>query len=271
METDVAQDSESREILVETFDHVQLISLNRPRTMNALTPTLLNSLLEALSRADANPEIRIVVLTGSGPAFCSGQDLKLLKAAEGKSVSEVVEAALAKHYVPVIELIHSSRLIVIAAINGVAAGAGLSLALAADVRVAAAGSYLYQAFTKIGLIPDAGSTYFLPRIVGQSRALEISLRAEPLDAETAQHYGLVSEVYPAASLVAEALSLAQRLASGSYATALAKQLFRATVNASLQECFSHEAAFQAKAAATEDFSTGLEAFLTKTPARFHWR
>lgn len=247
-------------------DNVATIRLNRPEKMNALNRTMRRELVEALARAP--DEARAIILTGSGRAFCAGQDLGDVERLEELEIAEL----LREEYEPLIRLIHDGPLPVIAAVNGTAAGAGANLALASDIVIAAQSAKFIQAFTRIGLIPDAGGTWFLPRLVGQARAMGMSLLADPIPAQTAAEWGLIWEVVEDDALEPHAIALARRLASGpGIAYRLTKRALRASGANDLEAQLVLEAQSQAEAAQSRDFMEGVMAFLEKRAPRFEGR
>lgn len=247
---------------------VLVLTLNRPQALNSLTAEMLLALGRALGEDAAEPAVRAVVITGAGRAFCAGQDLRSADLERG---SHDARSHLRSHYLPVIEAMGAVEKPVIAAINGVAAGAGLSLALAADLRLAAETATLIQAFVRVGLVPDAGATYFLPRLVGLGRALELSMLGDPLPAAEAARIGLVNRVVPADQLMAATRELALRLADGPRSVGLIKRLLRQSLENDLHTQFGREADAQAEAMVTEDFHEGMDAFLEKRSPRFRGR
>jgi 2-(1,2-epoxy-1,2-dihydrophenyl)acetyl-CoA isomerase len=264
----MGDDASSPPLLAALDGAVLLLTLNRPETLNSLTSEMLVALDRALEEDAAEQAVRAVVITGSGRGFCSGQDLTELP---GQAGDVDVRARLASDYLPVIQAISTLEKPVIAAVNGVAAGAGLSLALACDLRVAAETATLVQAFVRIGLVPDAGATYFLPRLVGLGRAVELSLLGDTVPAAEALRIGLVNQVVPDAQLLAAARELAGRLAAGPRSLGLTKRLFRQSLGSTLAAQFDREADAQAEAVATEDFLEGLAAFSEKRSPRFRGR
>ncbi len=256
------------EVLVDRQDGVLTITLNRPEVLNALTDRMLRDLDGALRRAARDDAVRCVVLTGAGRGFCAGQDLRDAAGAEAGFLRE----ALRTRYNPVILLMRTMDKPVLAAVNGVAAGAGCSLALAADLRLASDRATFIQAFSRVGLIPDSGATYLLPRLVGVGRALELIFTAEPLGAEDALRLGLVNRVVPHDDLLAQAQALAARLAAGpTRAFGLAKRAVAYGLSATLEQALEYEAMLQEIAGRTADYREGVAAFLDKRPPRFAGR
>jgi 2-(1,2-epoxy-1,2-dihydrophenyl)acetyl-CoA isomerase len=245
---------------------VALISLNRPERRNALTAELLGELLQAFETVRNDPSVRAIVLTGEGPTFCSGQDLSIFT---GKIEGHVVRDAVIKLYKPLILTMVELEKPIVGAINGGAAGAGTSLALACDLRIMADDSYLLQAFSNIGLVPDAGSTWFMARQLGYSRALQLCIEAERIPAARCLELGLCNRVAPPAELRAEALAWAQKLAQRpTLAVGWTKQALAAAVTTTLEASIHLEADLQAQAVATQDHIEGVTAFLQKRAPQF---
>ncbi|MGI8927757.1 MAG: enoyl-CoA hydratase-related protein [Tepidiformaceae bacterium] len=257
-------------ILYEPREGVAVITLNRPEVLNAFTPEALAELDAALTRAPADG-LRAVLLTGAGRGFSAGMDLASIQhlyAGKGPDFT----ALLRDNFHPVIRRIRELEMPVIAAVNGVAAGAGMSLALACDIRIAADNARFATAFTKIGLVPDSGMAYTLPRLVGQGRARYLMLAGEPLDAAGALAIGLVDRVVPAAELASAAFAAASAFASGpTKAFAYTKQLVAAAEHGTFDEVLEREAALQQAAGDTTDHRGAVAAFLAKEPARFTGR
>src|SRR5882672_10413917 len=206
-------------ILVETHAHYHLITLNRPERLNALTVEMAAALMAALDAAEADSSCRTLLITGAGRAFCAGQDLTAIVGIAPAEIGHLLD-----HYNPLIRKLRALRMPVVCAVNGVAAGAGANLALACDIVVAARSASFVQAFARIGLIPDCGGTWFLPRLVGTARARALAMLAEPLPAETAAEWGLIWRMVEDENLADEAQALAARLASqASTALALTKR------------------------------------------------
>jgi 2-(1,2-epoxy-1,2-dihydrophenyl)acetyl-CoA isomerase len=244
---------------------VQTITLNRPDKMNAFTRGMHAELRDALKDA-RDPEVRAVVVTGAGRAFCAGQDLTEF----GETAD--IGAALRATYHPNILAVRALEKPVIAAVNGACAGAGLSFACACDIRVAADAAAFVPGFIGIGLIPDAGGTYFIRRLLGASRAFEWMSSNRRLTAAEAHAWGLVSEVVEADALATRAADLAAFYAAmPTRAVGMTKRLFDHADNATLEEQLEHEAQLQAAAAQSGDFREGVSAFLEKRPPRFTGR
>jgi len=249
---------------------VLTLTLNRPERLNSLDDALLEALLSGLRTAREDASVRAVVITGAGRGFCAGADLvqSALRSGAGVSSGAAVRAHLQEHYAPLITGIRELEKPVVAAVNGVAAGAGMSLALACDLRIAAESASFLQAFVRIGLVPDAGSTYFLPRLVGMARAMELAMLGERIPAAEALAVGLVNRVVPDASLASAAAELAGRLAEGPRSLGLIKRALYLSSESDLRTQMAHEEDLQALAAGTADFAEGVAAFLEKRPARF---
>jgi 2-(1,2-epoxy-1,2-dihydrophenyl)acetyl-CoA isomerase len=253
----------TRTILPRHDGGVLTLTLNRPEVRNGLDATMRRELLDAVRAA---PEAaRVLVLTGAGKAFCSGQDLS----AGGKLD---VERTLREEYEPVLRAIYDCPIPTIAAVNGAAAGAGANLALACDVVIAAESAVFVQAFARIGLLPDAGGTWWLPRQVGFARAMGAALFAEPVTAREAAAWGMIWQAVPDAVFAGTIEARAAALANGpTTAYRLIKQAIRAGLGNGLEEQLALEARLQAEATATRDFSEGVAAFLGKRAPRFEGR
>jgi len=245
---------------------VARITLNRPDKMNCLSGPMRRELLHALRRAPE--EARAVLLTGAGRGFCSGQDL-----GDARSLADLdLEGTLRDEYEPLLRALYDCPIPTLCAVNGAAAGAGANLALAADVVIAARSAVFIEAFARIGLIPDAGGTYWLPRMVGTARAMGMCLFAEPIPAGRAADWGLIWEVVEDGLLGERADALARRLAQGpTLALRLTKQALRASAANDLDAQLALEAKLQGQAGASRDFLEGVTAFLDKREARFEGR
>lgn len=246
------------------------IVLNRPQRMNAWSDAMSRDLLEALRDVAADDAVRAVMLTGAGRAFCSGADLKegMASAAANNGVLDTGEA-LTRWYHPIVTAIREMPKPFVSAVNGPAAGAGLSLALAADLVVAKESAYFLLAFVNIGLVPDGGASLFVPARIGFARTAEMAMLGEPVPAAKAADIGLINAVWPDAEFEEKAAALLLRLSNGptrSYAGT--KRELNHWVYARMQEHLALEASIQGDLARTKDFTEGVAAFLEKRPTRF---
>lgn len=250
-------------VLYALNDGVAVLTLNRPEVMNALTGALRAALLAALHRARA--EARVIVLTGAGRAFCSGQDL-----IDARALGAVdFERVLNDEYVPLITAITEAPMPVIAAVNGAAAGAGANLALACDVVIATESASFIQAFTRIGLMPDAGGTYWLPRQIGMARAMGAALFADRISARQAADWGMIWEAVPDEGFAAHVAARAAALARGpGLALSAVKQALRASPDNDLGRQLALEARLQGRLGGSQDLAEGVAAFLEKRAPRF---
>jgi 2-(1,2-epoxy-1,2-dihydrophenyl)acetyl-CoA isomerase len=248
-------------------DEVATITLNRPESLNSLTNPMKESLLGALQSARDDENVRAVVLTGAGRAFCVGQDLKEHKA--GLDAGQTDLPTVTEHYNPIVRAITSLPKPVIAAVNGMAAGAGASLAFACDIRIVADTGAFLMAFANVGLGPDSGASWTLQRLVGHGRATAMLMLAEPVAAQQALEMGLVSAVVPADDLEPVVDALATKLAAGpTIAYAAIKETVDFAASHSLTESLAREAEEQAKCGATLDHASAVHAFLNKQPTSF---
>jgi 2-(1,2-epoxy-1,2-dihydrophenyl)acetyl-CoA isomerase len=256
------------QLIVDTEDGVATIRLNNPARLNALSVTMTMELLDVLERLGQDRSVRAILMTGEGRGFSSGADLSALQEPYLKGERPKLSFFLRDGYNKLIPLLTDTPKPVVAAINGVVAGAGVSLALACDFRLASEEASFSMAFVKIGLIPDAGSCYLLPRTLGMAGALELALLSEKVDATRALDIGLVNRVVPAEHLMSEAQDLCRRLAGlPTVAIGLTKRMFNEASRLSLQQTMDREAEVQDEAAATNDHLEGVLAFLQKrTPA-----
>ncbi len=253
------------DLRLEVADWVATLTLDRPDALNSLTVPLKEELLATFRRIARDRDVRAVVLTGAGRAFCAGQDLR--ERLEPGSAPLATE--LRERYNPLILAMRTLEKPIVGAINGVAAGAGASLAFACDIRLAAEDARFVLAFGRVGLVPDSGATWLLPRLVGAAKAAELALVGESLTAADAERFGLVARVVPGASLMGAARALAIRLASGApRAIALTKRALNRSWDATLEESLEYEAYLQGIAGATDDHREGLAAFVEKRPPRF---
>jgi len=252
-------------IRTETTDAVLTITLDRPDALNAFDRAMKGELLAALKAADRDRAVRVLIITGAGRAFSAGQDLK---ERQDPGAADLI-TELRTRYNPLILAMRRLEKPIIAAVNGVAAGAGCSLALACDLVIASEQARFIQAFSRVGLVPDSGSTWFLPRLMGYARAAEMTFLAEPMDAATAERLGLVNRVVPGDRLMDEARALAERLAGAApLALALTKRALNRAMGADLASQLDYEAQLQAVAGASADHAEGVAAFVAKRPPAF---
>jgi 2-(1,2-epoxy-1,2-dihydrophenyl)acetyl-CoA isomerase len=246
---------------------VATITLNHPEVLNATSPEMLEGLGAALDAIEApERDVRCIVLTGAGRAFCAGANLQGRGDGGGKKVAG---AELESVYHPLLRRLRGLPCPIVSAVNGAAAGIGMSFALLGDLVLAARSAYFLQAFRRIGLVPDGGSTWLLPRRIGMARALELSLLGEKLPAETALSWGLINRVCDDTSLLGEARALAENLARGpTVALGMMRQLYWDSAENSFEDQLNLECRSQRRAGATADFREGVAAFLEKRPARF---
>jgi 2-(1,2-epoxy-1,2-dihydrophenyl)acetyl-CoA isomerase len=255
-------------LLYDITDGVCIITLNRPEVYNAFNEQMKHEMNDALKETEKNSAVRCVVIRGAGnKAFCSGQDLKE-HAGEQRSLKDSLE----KSYNPMIRKIRTMEKPVIGMINGVAAGAGCSLALACDMRIMSNTAKLIEVFIRIGLVPDSGSHWFLAKLVGMARAFEYAATGRDITAEEAERVGLVNKVVPAEHLEAETMALAQRLAHApTKAIGLIKRTLNKALSTDLDSLLEYEAYIQQIASETKDHEEGTKAFLEKRPANFQGR
>jgi len=252
-------------LLFTTTNSVLTITLNRPESYNALNETMKRELNDAFNQAGKDNAVRCIVLRGAGEkAFCSGQDLKEHNGS-GRSLKESLEQS----YNPLIRRMRSLEKPVIGMINGVAAGAGLSIALACDMRIMSDTAKLIEVFIRIGLIPDSGSHWFLPRLVGMAKAFEYAATGRDIDAAEAERVGLVNRVVPAADLEKTVIALAEKLAKApTRSIGLIKRTLNTSLASGLDALLDYEAVVQEIASTTEDYREGVKAFLEKREAVF---
>ena len=251
-------------ILVEIKDQVATLTLNRPEKFNAFNREMALLLQQELDACRQN-EIRAVVITGNGKAFCAGQDLGEVVDPQGPGMARILK----EHYNPIVTRIRALGKPVIAAVNGVAAGAGANLALCADITIAGESANFIQAFSKIGLVPDTGGSFFLPRLIGMQRAAALMMTGDKLSAAEAASMGMIWKTVPDQELLAQAMGLAKQLATmPTTALGLIKQQLNASFTNTIEEQLQLEDRLQQQAAATADFREGVQAFLEKRTAHF---
>jgi 2-(1,2-epoxy-1,2-dihydrophenyl)acetyl-CoA isomerase len=268
----VAVSSPYDTIIYEKQEGVAIIRMNRPEKLNALSQQMLEELATALSSAESDPEVRCVVITGVGRAFSAGADLSELQARYEKQEPVNLGQHLRRYFNPLILRIRRMEKPVIALVNGVAAGAGLGLALACDLRIASEDARFVEAFTKVGLIPDSGCTYFLPRLLGLDKAMELVLTGDGIDAAEAHRLGLVSRVLPRQEFEAQGLQFAKQVARGpTRSIGYAKRAINRALTSSLEDALEYEAYMQELAGRTSDHLEGVRAFTEKRQPQFTGR
>jgi 2-(1,2-epoxy-1,2-dihydrophenyl)acetyl-CoA isomerase len=259
------------DILYSVEGGLATVVLNRPDKLNSFTASMLVAFREALENAASDPAVRAVLISGEGRGFCAGQDLADRTVRPGDAPPDLGES-LENRYNPVIRIIRAMPKPVVVAVNGVAAGAGANIALSGDIVLAARSARFLQAFAKIGLIPDSGGTYFLPRAVGMPRALGLALLGDALGAEQAAEWGLVWDVVDDAELRSRATELARSLATGPTAGfAAIKRALNASMDNSLDVQLDLERDLQQAAGRTRDYAEGVAAFMEKRTPRFEGR
>ena len=247
--------------------NVGILTLDEPASLNAMTPDLLGDLALAIAEIAGDPQIRALVLTGAGRGFCSGQNLKA-----AQILGDDIAAGVMKYYWPTFKAMRECPVPIVVAVNGVAAGGGFSLAIAGDMIVAARSARFIQVFSRIALVPDLGSTWLLPRLIGRQRALELMMTNEPLSADQAKEWGLVREVFDDDALATGALELARKLADGpTRALVATRRLIDAGEHASYADQFRREIETQAEIRLSADALEGRNAFLEKRTAVFTGR
>ncbi|UCD73988.1 MAG: enoyl-CoA hydratase/isomerase family protein [Phycisphaerales bacterium] len=259
-------------VIVETVQSICTVTMNRPQAYNACSNQLTADLAAAMENADRDETVKVIILTGAGKAFNAGQDLAELKQRYDGGETPNLGIDLRERYNPIIRRMCRMDKAIIAAVNGVAAGAGCSLALACDFRIASEQAVFIEAFIHVGVAPDAGSTYFLPRMIGHARAMEMCCTGRKVDAPEALRMGLVNLVVEADRLMDEARALAEDLAARpARALAWTKQLLRQSFSHSLDQQLEAEAAIQEVASRTADHLEAVNAFVEKRPPRFTGR
>jgi len=253
-------------VLYAVQNSICSITLNRPDVFNSFNEELSAEFIDALKKANKEQAVRVIIISGQGKAFCSGQDLKDIKNHEGtRSLSDSV----IRRYNPMIMAMRDMAKPIICKLNGVAAGAGASLALACDIIIAAETATLIEVFANVGLVPDSGSSFFLPRLVGYNKAFELITLASKITAQEAQELGIVYKVVPPEELDAAVLELANRYASGPTKTyGMIKKMLNKAYTANLPEMLQYEAYCQEIAGTSEDYKEGVAAFTEKRKPQF---
>ena len=252
-------------ILFEIKNSVGIIHLNRPDKFNAFNRDMSLLLQQKLDECNSDKDVRCVYITGTGKAFSSGQDLSEVVNPNGPNTATI----LSEHYNPLIKKIRELQKPVVAAVNGITAGAGANIALCCDIIVASKSASFVQAFSKIGLIPDCGGTFFLPRLIGWQKALALSMLAEKISADEAEKLGMIYKVFDDEIFLEESMKIADALAQmPTKALAYTKQAFNQSCNNSLEQQLQAEEEFQIKATQTNDSKEGVQAFLEKRKPNF---
>lgn len=252
-------------IISEMQNKVMIITLNRADKFNSFNREMALELQQILDKAEADENVRAIVLTGSGKAFCAGQDLAEAIDANGPGISRIVS----EHYNPIILKIRKIEKPIIAAVNGVAAGAGANIALACDIVTATNSASFIQAFSKIGLIPDSGGTFFLPRLIGFQRASALMMLGDKVSATKAQQMGMIYKVFADETFMSDVLALATTLSNmPTKAMGLTKRLLNESTFNTFEKQLNQEGIVQVEAASTFDYSEGVNAFLEKRKPEF---
>src|SRR3984957_3793286 len=263
------------DLLVELRDRVLYLTLNRPDKLNAMSPEMMNGLTAELQKASHDPKVGAVVLTGAGRGFCSGGDITAMRArneATGPAPTLEDRVANLRHGEEASRMLHEMPKVTIGAINGPAAGAGLSIALACDIRIASDTARFGTAFARVGFSGDFGGTYLLTQLVGTAKARELYFTAEVLGAEEALKLGMVNRVVPAANLIEEASAFAKRIASGpTVAFSYMKAHLNLALKSDLRTILDRESYGQTLTGLTEDHKEAVKAFLEKREAKFNGR
>jgi 2-(1,2-epoxy-1,2-dihydrophenyl)acetyl-CoA isomerase len=251
-------------ILIDHRGAWRIVTLNRPDRLNAFNEAMHRALAKALDDASEDIDCRAVLLTGAGRGFCAGQDLS--------DISGDLGAVIENFYNPLVRRIRTLNKPVVCAVNGTAAGAGANIALCCDIVLAARSAKFIQSFAKIGLVPDSGGTYFLPRLIGEARAKALAMLAEPISAETAANFGMIWRAVDDDELASEAEVLTAHLAAQpTQGLALIKQAFAKSATNSLDAQLDLERDLQRQAGATPDYAEGVNAFIAKRPPKFTGR
>jgi 2-(1,2-epoxy-1,2-dihydrophenyl)acetyl-CoA isomerase len=258
-------------VLTQMSGGVLIITLNRPDVLNSFNGPMADALLRTLRHAADDDSVRAVLLTGAGRAFCAGQDLAAVLPADGKHLPDLGDV-VHRQYNPIVRALRLLEKPIVCAVNGVAAGAGANIAFACDITLAAEDATFIQSFAKIGLIPDSGGTYLLPRLIGMQRAAALTMLGDKLDAGRAKEWGLIYDVVPGAMLAQVSLEMATRLAAmPTRGLGLTKRGFNAGLSDDLETHLALEEELQREAGRSEDYAEGVRAFMEKRKPTFKGR
>ncbi|MBP6744569.1 enoyl-CoA hydratase/isomerase family protein [bacterium] len=261
--------SDEKILLTEKKNGVGIITLNRPDKLNAFSDELTFQLQDALKEMEKDKEVRAIILTAAGRGFCAGQDLQSRSIAQEMGERPSLGDSIRRRYNPIVIKLRRIEKPIIAAVNGVAAGAGASIAFACDYRIVTDKVNFIQSFTKVGLIPDSGATFILTRLVGLTKAFELMLSADKLSAEEALKLGIVNKIVGEDDLMKEAIALAEKLAAGpTKAFGLTKRAVNRAVFDDLEELLEYEASLQEIAGRSDDFAEGVKAFVEKRTPQY---
>ncbi len=259
--------SDEEKVLLKQENAVAWITLNRPSVLNAFDIGMLKRLQQVLSSVERDQVVRCVVLTGAGRAFCAGADLQSL---QGRGVGSKLSFSedLREGFNPIVLTIRRMEKPVIAMVNGVAAGAGMGLAFACDLRIVSESAKFVESFAKVGLVPDSAATFFMPRLLGISRAMELAFTGDGIDAREAERLGAINAVVKPDEIVSRTKELAEKLAKGPKGIGLAKRAINKALYLDVEGALDYEAHIQEIAGSSEDHKEGVKAFLEKRPAQF---
>lgn len=259
-------------LLYDVSEHIATITLNRPERLNALSPQMREELHDAITKSNDNDDVRVIVITGAGRGFCSGGDVKAMNERNESGAGTALEEAMAPARDAAVLAMRDSRVPIIAAVNGAAAGAGMNIALACDIRIAADNAKFGQTFARRGLHPDWGGTYFLPRLVGMAKACELIFTGKMIDAPEALRLGIVTELTTPDGLMPAVRALAAEIAAGPpIAIRLARRAMYRNADANLREALEYETFAQNLCRETEDSKEGVRAFVEKREPQFSGR
>jgi 2-(1,2-epoxy-1,2-dihydrophenyl)acetyl-CoA isomerase len=257
-------------VLTQKEKGIAWITLNRPGALNACDIPTLKKLGAVLKEVEGDTTSRCVVITGAGRAFCAGADLKAIRERREKGKISLLED-LVEGFNPVVSRIFNMDKPVIAMVNGVAAGAGMGIAFACDLRIMSETAKFVEAFAKVGLVPDSGATYTMSRLLGLTKAMELAFSGESIDAREAERLGIVTKVVPASLLESETRILAEKLASGPSGLGLSKRAIHRALSLDFDQALEYEAQIQAVAGDSADHEEGIRAFLERRPPNFTGR